>query len=431
MTDQIVPPVLDDEEEPKVTGRQVPMRAITIAALGVAAVIVGAGVWLMTDAGPDMREVAARSAARAPDIVWQRTYGGKRIDAARDIAVLGRNKFAVVARSRSQNAQGDEDIWLLRLNGRGDVKWERAYGGSAQQWVTGIGRMPDGGLVLVGASGKKRAIQAAAWIIRTDSKGKVVWQRRFGGDKADGATGVVVLPDGGIAVSGSISSRGRGDYDGWLIRLDRRGKLIWDRTFGGSEEDTLFAVVATGDGGFALAGSTVSTGAGGGDGWLLKVSATGNQLWSRTFGGEEYDVLNSLARTQDGGFVAAGHTRSQGPPGGGAWLLKLDGSGKMVWQRVLGGPGMSLANKVIALDDGGIVMVGLSRPAENDGREDAWMARYAANGSQQWIKSFAGSGDDNLLAVAPLVDGGFLGAGFTNSSGKGDGDVWILRFGYK
>ncbi len=76
-------------------------------------------------------------------------------------------------------------------------------------------------------------------------------------------------------------------------------------------------------------------------------------------------------------------------------------------------------------------MVGLSRPAENDGREDAWMARYAANGSQQWIKSFAGSGDDNLLAVAPLVDGGFLGAGFTNSSGKGDGDVWILRFGYK
>lgn len=419
------------EEPPKVTGRQVPMRAITIVALGIAGLIVGAGVWLLSDAGPTLREAAQKSATLAPTLVWQRTYGDKRIDAARDIAVMERNEFAVVARTRSQGTRGDENIWLLRVNGRGDLRWQRSYGGTDHQWVTGVRRMPDGGLVLVGASGKKRAIQAAAWVIRTDSDGKVVWQRRFGGEKADGATGVVVLADGGLAVSGSISSKGSGNFDGWLIRLDRNGRLLWDRTYGGPDEDTIFAISAMADGGFAMAGSTVSHGEGGGDGWLLRVDDEGAELWNKTYGGADYDVLNSITTAVDGGLVAAGHTRSKGPPGGGAWLLKLDAKGNLVWERVMGGPGMSLANKVIALDDGGIVMVGLAKPSEAKGGEEAWITRYDATGTQRWLKAFTGSGDENLLSVAMLRDGGFLGAGFTNSKGAGQGDVWLLRLGYR
>lgn len=419
------------EEPPKITGRQVPMRAITIAALGIAAVIVGLGIWLLSDGGPSLKEAAMKSATTAPDIVWEKNFGGKRIDAARDIAILDRNEFVVAARSRSQNERGDEKIWLLNINGRGDLRWQRSYGGAEHQWVTGVERMPDGGMVLVGASGNKRAIQAAAWIIRTDNQGKVIWQRRFGGAKADGATGVVVLPDGGLAVSGSISSKGKGDYDGWLIRLDRRGRLLWDRTYGGSYEDTIFAITAMPDGGFTLAGSTVSDGAGGGDGWLVRIDGDGAELWNKTFGGTDYDVLNSVVTTVDGGLVAAGHTRSKGPAGGGAWLLKLNAKGELAWERVMGGPGMSLANKVIALDDGGIVMVGLAKPSDNKGGEDAWIVRYDGAGTQRWLKTFPGAGDDNLLSIVMLRDGGFMAAGFTDSKGSGKGDVWLMRLGYK
>lgn len=421
----------DLEEPPKVTGRTVPMRAITIAAVGMAAVIIGVGAWLVADSGPSLEEAARKSANAPPQLVWERTYGGSRIDAARDIARLGDNEFAVVARSRSQSERGDERIWLLNVNGRGDLLWQKTYGGAEHQWVTGVGRMPDGGLVLVGASGKKRAIQAAAWIVRTDREGKVVWQRRFGGAKADGATGVVVLADGGLAVSGSISSRGKGDFDGWLIRLDSRGKLLWDRTYGGPYEDTIFSITAMPDGGFTMAGSTVSAGEGGGDGWLVRIDGNGAELWNKTFGGNDYDVLNSVVTAIDGTLIAAGHTRSQGPPGGGAWLLKLNDKGDLVWQRVLGGPGMSLANRVIALDDGGIVMVGLSKPSERKTGEEAWIARYDADGSQRWLKPFTGSRDENLLSILMLRDGGFLAAGFTNSKGKGRGDVWLMRLGYK
>lgn len=421
----------DQDELPKVTGRQVPMRTITIVVLFAAAVIVGLGAWLMSDGGPTLLEASQKSAAGPPDVIWDKTFGEKHLDAARDIAVINKNQFVIAARTRSKSEQANEAVWLLRINGRGVLQSERSFGGDKQQWVTGVGKMPDGGLVLVGASGKKRAIQAAAWVARTNSSGKVLWQRTFGGTKADGATGVVVLADGGLAIAGSISSKGSGNFDGWLIRLDRNGQLLWDRTFGGSQEDTFFAISATKDGGFAMVGSTVAAGEGGGDGWLVRVNGKGEEQWSKTFGGENYDVLNSIVTTPEGEFIVAGHTRSKGPPGGGAWLLKIGAKGKVVWERVMAGPGMSLANKVIALDDGGIVMVGLSRPSENSGDENAWMGRYDAGGKRLWLKSFGGEGDDNLLSVAFLRDGGFLGAGFTTTKGKGKGDVWLIRLGYK
>ena len=153
----------------------------------------------------------------------------------------------------------------------------------------------------------------------------VIWEKNIGGTGVDIANAVVILADGGIVIAGKTNSTGAGDYDGYVVKIDSDGDVVWEKTFGGPAEDVVIDLIATSDGGYAIAGHTSSGGAGGNDGWLVKLNSSGTKVWERTFGAENHDSFRDVLQTSDGGFFMAGNT------GGRAIVVKTDAAGVKQW----------------------------------------------------------------------------------------------------
>jgi len=147
--------------------------------------------------------------------------------------------------------------------------------------------------------------------------------------EGDGASSIVALADGGFAVAGWTESKGAGSSDMWVLRLDEAGNVVWDHTYGGAEDDVARSIVALADGGLAVAGYTQSKGAGDDDMWVLRLDEAGNVVWDKTFGGAKADMANSIVALADGGFAVAGRTYSKGAGNNDMWVLRLDEAGNV------------------------------------------------------------------------------------------------------
>ncbi len=181
-----------------------------------------------------------------------------------------------------------------------------------------------------------------------------LWTRNYGGNRQDDCCGVVQTADGGFAMAGWSASFG---WNFWLIKVDDNGDSLWSNTYGGEEVEGCHALIKTAAGGFALAGYTTSFGAGGEDFWMVVTDEEGEEIWSRTYGGEEDDLCLSIIQNDDGGFMLAGLTNSFGD-GRNGWLVKVDGEGEVIWSRVYDDGNDCWISSIISTSDGGFALGG-------------------------------------------------------------------------
>jgi len=245
----------------------------------------------------------------------------------------------------------------------------------------------------------------------------------FGGPGDDVGNSVQQTSDGGYIVAGSTKSYGAGNYDVWLVKADASGNKVWDRTFGGTGWEEGNSVQQTTDGGYVIAGTTTSYGAGGADVWLIKTDVNGNEVWDRTFGGAGDDFGCSTQQTLDGGYIIIGITQSHGGSGEGAWLIKTDASGNEVWNRTLGG---DWGNSVQQTSDGGYIVTGYTT-ASGSGGKDVWLVKTDSTGNRMWDTTFGGPDDEEGYSVRQTFDGGYVIAGWTPPQ-VGYGEyVWLIK----
>jgi uncharacterized delta-60 repeat protein len=354
-----------------------------------------------------------------------KTYGGSGNDQVWSVQQTGDGGCILAGWTASFGAGGN-DFWVLRLDSTGSVVWQKAYGGALQDDARCVKQTSDGGYVVAGETNSFGTGGLDFWVLRLNSNGSIVWQKTYGGTGDDTAWSVEQTADGGYIVGGQTASFGAGSIDAWVLKLDSNGSVTWQKTYGGSGADVLRSVGQSSDGGYIVAGYTISFGAGTLDAWILKLSSNGSVTWQKTYGGYSDDYVTSIQETQDGGYIAAGTTLSFGAGSYNIWVLKLDSNGSAVWQKTYGGAGGDYADSVQQTSDGGYIVAGHTS-SFGAGSWDAWVLKLDSAGSLTWQKTYGGSDNDQVYSVRQTTDGGYILAGFATSFGAGGSDVWAIK----
>jgi len=252
--------------------------------------------------------------------MWSKTYGS---GVGYSLVETSDGGFAIAGGTGSFGAGGN-DFWLVKTDSYGNMEWNRTYSDSPSNYCSDLVETNDGGYLLAGGTGRY-LLEANVWIIKTDEQGNIEWNQRYGGREHAGAKSVVKTSDGRYALAGYLSQ------DFWLIKIDVSGNIEWNQTYSKSGVEEAYSLVETSDGGYALAG--ITSGAIGDqsyiDSWMVKTDASGNEIWTQTYGGTGDQYLYSLVETSDGAFALAGFKTSTyaGPPD--LWLIKTDEYGNI------------------------------------------------------------------------------------------------------
>jgi hypothetical protein len=251
------------------------------------------------------------------------------------------------------------------------------------------------------------------------------WAQTFGGGNPEYGRSAIPTVDGGFAVAGSTRSFGAGNYDFWLVKTDALGNHVWNHTYGGSGVDGAYCLIQASDGGYVIIGDTDSFGAGGRDFWLVKTDALGNHVWNHTYGGPVNDIGASVVQTSDGGYLMVGSTYSFGAGGSDFWLVKTDGAGNHQWNHTYGGIAPDQGTSVIQTPDGGYAAAGNTQ-SFGSGLEDMWLVKTDKQGNHVWNHTYGGSDSEWCYQVAQSADG-FVMAGATSSFALGPSDAWLVK----
>jgi hypothetical protein len=310
---------------------------------------------------------------------------------------------------------------LLFSSSHAQQTWERTYGGTGNDFGQSGQQTTDGGYIVAGFTSSFGAGSWDVYLIKTNASGDTLWTRTYGGTDEDVGYSVQQTSEGGYIIAGYSGYFGPRKNDVYLIKTNASGGTLWTRTYGGTNYDYGESVQQTTDGGYIIAGFTYSFGAGGYDVYLIKTDASGDTLWTRTYGGAGDDQGESVQQTSDGGYIVAGITRTMGYQE--VWLIKTNASGDTLWTRTYG-PHDDWAQSVQQTSDGGYIIAGSAYINNN---EHVCLIKTNASGDSIWTRTYGGTGSDVGLSVKQTTDGGYIITGRTSSFGAGGYDVYLIK----
>lgn len=379
------------------------------------------------------------------------------------------------------NNNGEIDCWIVKLSKTGAVQWNRVLGGILSDQIYEIQQTADGGYIFVASSESSVSGDVSGnnhgildyWVVKLDADGAIVWDVLLGGDQSEVPSSIIQTADGGYLVGGFSFSSANGNVtptnhsansDFWIVKLSSLGVIQWNVLLGGAGEEELQSIKQTADGGYIATGFTTTSPAGGNvsgtisgarDFWVVKLNSTGGIVWNRVIGGDgDEEFSYSVQQTADGGFIVAGNSNSTASGNISVsthgetdfLIVKLDAAGTMTWNRMLGGTSFESVAAIQQTTDGGYIVVGSTTSSASGnvtqvgyGQEDAWVVKLDASGNIVWNKTFGGSNADFPTAIQQTFDGGYIMTGYTSSSASGtvyqnnhdpsgnSNDFWIMK----
>ena len=319
-----------------------------------------------------------------------------------------------------------QDFWIIKIDKNGNMEWDEVFGENGPDIANSIIQTDDGGYAVAGFIWTIYVGKQDIWIIKFDENGNKEWEKTFDKDENDVAYSIIQTDDGGYVIAGSTGLKLWGEVNCWVIKLDAKGNIEWENSFGGTGWDEIFSIVQTKDGNFITTGCVWSKGAGRGDIYVAKLNKNGDLVWDRTFGGSENDEAHSIIQTEDGGYVVTGFTVAEDTGDRNVWVIKLDKEGNKIWDKILGGTSEDWANSIVQTEDEGYMVAGWTK-SMGAGKTDFWITKLNKSGDLVWDKTFGGSEDDEAHSIVQTEDGGYAVAGWTKSKGAGNSDVWIIK----
>ena len=371
-------------------------------------------IWLLVSGSG----VTAIGAGLAPDVEWDKRFGRKMADRGVFVQQTRDGGYIVIGSTASfyMHGRGDIDVYLLKVDARGFKEWDKTCGGVGYDAGQCVQQTSDDGYIVVGTTRSfSRQRHNQIFLVRTDKAGQRQWQKTLGDDGEYTGMFVQETSDGGFIVVGNHDKLGDGRTSIYLARTRPNGTVIWEKTAGGPGIERGSCIRPTDDGGFIVVGATSSWGAGGFDVYLVKLDGDGRVQWEKTFGGQGDDEGFSLHETGDGGWIIVGQTFSFGHRSSDVYLLKVDQTGNLEWEKALGGTGWEVGYSVWPAADGGYVVAGVMNYPGAD--YDIYVVKTDAFGEMLWEKTLGEKGCDEAYCIQQTADGGYIVAGWTNSFG--------------
>lgn len=351
--------------------------------------------------------------------------------------------------------------------------WYASFGGNASETVSRSIQATNGQVWIVGETASQTKGGKDAYLVLLDpSTGKALKEARFGGAKDDGFFDVVQTYNGLFLLGGYTESTAKGGREAWLVLADERGEklkewvwgspgkdeirrlglneqghllfagiqngqsagdlwlgawsdgnVLWEKQLGNGAYQQVAALAAGESNSLLICGNTAKSG----DIFLLKTNAQGEMVWSKTFGGKDWEECLDMALTRDGGIALAGLTRSKGAGDLDAWLLKTSRDGALLWDKTFGEADMDLANTLSQTEDGGFLLAGASRSFRSGARKSkAFLVKTNSGGEQQWRDYYGQGNDERAVHALSLHNGALLVAGLAPGAGGSD-DAWCFR----
>ncbi len=359
------------------------------------------------------------------EIDWVKSFGGTDEETAQSVIHTNDGGYAVLGYSKSTDGDLEgksipvNDYWVLKLDEEGNVDWSKTYGGSKDDRGQAIIQTSDGGYAVTGyamsddGDGSNNEGFHDNWILKLDQLGAIEWEKSFGFSGHDHSYDILQTADGGFFFAGFLditaalddgtyykgnflTRHGVGEF--WGTKIDANGNLEWRSYYGGTNNDRAHAVIEADDGSFVMAGFSesedydISNTKGSYDFWVIKLSATGELLWERSFGGSGIEIAYDIAKTDDGAYVVTGNTFSTDKDismnhgESDIWLIKIDDNGKLLWEKTFGGSQFDAAQGVSTTYDGGFIITGNSKSIdgdanENQGENDIWIIKTDPEGN--------------------------------------------------
>lgn len=305
---------------------------------------------------------------------------------------------------------GDSNIYLIKTDAEGNQVWSNVFWlGSFWNGANAVRQTSDGGYIVTGSMCGGYCIGG---LIKTDAGGKVTWMT-IRGDASAQVSGY----DGLEAASGNYIMTGVKNENVYLLETDKDGSELWSKTLSSGLNGPGHSIQQTADGGFIIVGTTNFRETGLKDVLLIKTDSQGQELWSKTFGGNQDDQGFSVQATSDGGYIIAGETNSFGAGGFDVYVIKTDFNGVQLWSRTYGGVGDESGRSIGETTDNCFIITGWTQ-SFGDGGKDVYLIKIDGDGNEVWAKTFGWEANDQGSAVQQTSTGGFIVAGDTYSSGS-------------
>ncbi|MFH2141611.1 MAG: hypothetical protein ABIJ97_04255 [Bacteroidota bacterium] len=384
--------------------------------------------WTITNpCGSSSDDVEISFAAPDPNPCIAKTFGGLGTDILAyawevgNMIVTSDGGYAIAGITDSWGA-GLYDVWIIKLDATGNIVWQKTYGSADNDQSYSIIQTSDGGYAVAGYYGTS-STNADVWVLKLDATGNFVWQKTYGGADNDYAYSIIQTIDGGYAVAGLTSSSGAGGNDAWVLKLTSTGTITWQKTYGGLWEDNITTIVQTSGGDYVISGKTSSFGAGNYDLWVLKLDGSGNILWQTIYGTADPEQSITMIKTSDGGYVLNGRIgmlRS-------FLLVKLDDDGNIIWQKKYGDDITNFVGEsIIQTSDGGYASVGFG--ISTAGQSYNYVVnKLDGSGNLIWQKDFGDTGVDMPTSIVEIASGKLAIVGTTTSYGAGGYDILFLK----
>jgi PKD repeat protein len=371
---------------------------------------------------------------------WDKDFGGYFTDRMYSIQPCNDGGYLLCGESisgiggdKTQPLQGNTDYWIIKIDSAGNKLWDKDFGGTDYDYLNSSIPTSDGGFLLAGVSSSPAGGDKTQnswggwdyWIIKIDSLGNKIWDRDYGGTDHDYLNGLMQTGDGGFILGGHSISDAGGDksqnrwglYDFWIVKIDSIGNLLWEKDFGGTDNDYFNSIALKPNGNALLAGISASgvsgnktqPSYGGLDFWMLEIDSLGNLLNEKAYGGnDDEDFFGSINKFTNGDYLLAGISYSNisgvktednlGIEQ--SWLVRIDSAGNLIWDKTIFTPGHDEEGYAIQTSDGCIAVANYSNGNiggyKSENNRDT-VAPYVT--PDYWLVKFC----DSTVALQPVA----------------------------